>query len=330
MKKILIVDDNQPFVEFLDINLRKNGYAILKAYTGKETFEILTKERPDLILLDIILPDMNGINILRKIKSDKILSDIPVIFLSGVSQPSTKVEGLKIGADDYITKPFSMDELLARIELLLKRVGNILMPDISPTLGGDLSNVSLKDIIDIFLFERWTGKILLESDNNKGEMIFKDGNLISSKCEGVSGENAMDRMLKWHKGKFVIIKEEKSDKDLLVEELINDILKSIEGLLVVGVGGNLKKSITKKDSFSLPLGDMEKLINIIDDMVSTLGRYEYTKECIISTNIFTSFVKKMPNSNNFIWLLLDKNASIGEAFIYLKKIEASLFQILSD
>ncbi len=329
--KILIVDDNQPFVEFLSVNLKKNGYEVLKSYSGKQAFEILSSEKPDMILLDIILPDMNGINILRKIKADKILRDIPVILLSGVSQPATKVEGLKLGAEDYITKPFSMDELLARIELHIKRKQVPSLPDVPPTLGGDLSTVSLKDIIDIFLFERWTGKIILESDGSKGEMVFKDGNLISSKCDGVSGESAMDRMLKWHKGKFVIIKEEeKTDKDVLVEELINDIRQNIKGIMAAGVGGTVRKFISESEKITLPIQDMEKLLDLIDKLTRSLGKDEYVMESIISTNVFTSIVKRVPDTRNFLWIILHKGTSIGEAFIYLKRIETSLLQILSD
>ena len=117
MKKILIIDDEIHIVELLKFNLENNGYS----YDGFDGY-LKTKEfQPDLILLDWMLPNISGIDLLKKIRSDETLEQIPVIMLTAKNMEEDKLEGLEDGADDYITKPFSVKEVLARITSVLRR-----------------------------------------------------------------------------------------------------------------------------------------------------------------------------------------------------------------
>lgn len=111
-KKILIVDDNREVVSSLAKILEYEGYEIQKAYDGIEALEIITQQKMDLILLDIMMPRMNGISALMKIRT---VNKIPVIILSAKTEESDKVSGLTMGADDYVTKPFHTEELIARL-----------------------------------------------------------------------------------------------------------------------------------------------------------------------------------------------------------------------
>ena len=120
-KKILIIDDEIHIVELLKFNLENNGYKVDYSYDGFDGY-LKTKEfQPDLILLDWMLPNISGIDLLKKIRSDETLEQIPVIMLTAKNMEEDKLEGLEDGADDYITKPFSVKEVLARITSVLRR-----------------------------------------------------------------------------------------------------------------------------------------------------------------------------------------------------------------
>ena len=122
-KTILIVDDEQPIVDILVYNLQKEGYKTIEAGDGLTAVELATEKRPDLILLDIMLPGKNGFEILQSIKQEKLKT--PIIMLTAKSQMNDKLQGLENGADDYITKPFHTRELLARIKNILKRTNDV-------------------------------------------------------------------------------------------------------------------------------------------------------------------------------------------------------------
>lgn len=117
-QKILIVDDNREVVYSLAKLLEYEGYEILKAYDGIEALSVVSEQQVDLILLDIMMPRMNGISTLMKIRTTK---KIPIIILSAKTEESDKVSGLTMGADDYVTKPFHTEELMARIQAQLRR-----------------------------------------------------------------------------------------------------------------------------------------------------------------------------------------------------------------
>ena len=115
---ILVVDDEAPIVDILKFNLEKSGYRVLAAYDGEEGYRLSVSEKPDLILLDVMLPKMDGFEVCRKIR-DK--HSTPIIMLTARDEEVDKVLGLELGADDYITKPFSVRELLARVKANIRR-----------------------------------------------------------------------------------------------------------------------------------------------------------------------------------------------------------------
>lgn len=119
--KILVVDDENHILELVKFNLEKEGYQTVLAHDGLEAFESVKREKPDLIVLDVMLPKMDGFEVCRMIQKETELGDIPIIMLTARSEEIDKILGLEIGADDYITKPFSPRELLARVKARLRR-----------------------------------------------------------------------------------------------------------------------------------------------------------------------------------------------------------------
>lgn len=122
MKKILIVEDERDMVAGLTFNLEARDYAVIAAYDGETGYQKALKEQPDLVLLDLMLPILNGYEVCKRLKKE--IPDLPIIMLTAKSQEAEIVTGLELGADDYITKPFSVLELLARIKAVFRRVNS--------------------------------------------------------------------------------------------------------------------------------------------------------------------------------------------------------------
>ena len=153
-KKILVVDDEKPIVEILKLNLQKENYEVYEAYDGEEALLKVKSVQPDLILLDVMLPKIDGFTVCRKIRET---STVPILMLTAREEEVDKVLGLELGADDYITKPFSIRELMARIKANMRRV--------SPEVADAPTE---KDTLEI-------GNFLL--DFNRYE-LYKNGKLI--------------------------------------------------------------------------------------------------------------------------------------------------------
>ena len=118
-RTVLVIDDEQPIVEILKFNLTKEGYTVLEAYDGAAGLDLALTQNPDLILLDVMLPKMDGFEVCRKIREK---SSTPIIMLTAKEEEVDKVLGLELGADDYMTKPFSVRELTARVKANLRRM----------------------------------------------------------------------------------------------------------------------------------------------------------------------------------------------------------------
>ena len=138
--KILVVDDEEPIAKILDFNLRKEGYDVIVANDGEKAVELAFSEDPDLILLDLMLPKKDGMEVCREVRAQK---NIPIIMLTAKNSEIDKVLGLEFGADDYVTKPFSTRELMARVNVNLRRVAK----QTEVVEEKNTSEVVIKDIV---------------------------------------------------------------------------------------------------------------------------------------------------------------------------------------
>ncbi|MRI33224.1 phosphate regulon transcriptional regulatory protein PhoB [Endozoicomonas sp. OPT23] len=122
-KKILIVDDEAPIREMVTVALEMAGYDCMEAADAREAHSLIVDHKPDLILLDWMMPDISGIELARRLKRSELTSEIPIVMLTAKGEEDHKIQGLETGADDYITKPFSPRELAARLKAVLRRTG---------------------------------------------------------------------------------------------------------------------------------------------------------------------------------------------------------------
>lgn len=146
-EKILLIEDEKDILELIAFNLECSGYDVIKASNGEDGLKRALKEIPDLILLDLMLPGMDGFDVCRELKQDKSTRKIPVIMLTARGEDTDIVSGLELGAEDYITKPFSPKILIARIRTVLRRATDTSLEDQSVSVNGidmDISKHKVK------------------------------------------------------------------------------------------------------------------------------------------------------------------------------------------
>jgi len=161
-RKILIVDDEKNIVDILKFNLNKEGFDTIEAYDGRQALEMVERENPDLILLDIMLPEYDGFTVCKRIRQTM---NTPIIMLTAREEEVDKVLGLELGADDYITKPFSPRELMARVKANLRRMSE----DVQKTQGEILKCGDLT--IDINRYEIKRGDEIIELTLREFELV---------------------------------------------------------------------------------------------------------------------------------------------------------------
>ena len=129
--KILVIEDEEPISQLLAYNLSKEGFTVATSSDGDEAMIAVDESRPDLVLMDWMLPNVSGIELCRQLRSRSETRDIPVIMLTARGEEEDRVRGLDVGADDYVTKPFSMSELVARMRAVLRRTAPMLAGDVA-------------------------------------------------------------------------------------------------------------------------------------------------------------------------------------------------------
>ncbi len=165
--KILVVDDEPNIVELITFNLEKEGYQIVKAYDGKSGLTKAIDEKPNLIVLDVMLPEINGFEVCRLLQRDEKTQLIPIIMLTAKAEEIDKVLGLELGADDYMTKPFSPRELVARVKARLRR-----------TSQKSSENRAIQDVLAIGNLEINTEKFSVLLDGQKLDFTPKEFELL--------------------------------------------------------------------------------------------------------------------------------------------------------
>ena len=162
-KKVLIVDDEKNIIEILKFNLKKEGFDTIEAYDGEQAMEMALNEKPDLILLDVMLPKMDGFTVCRKLRQQ---ISTPILMLTAREEEVDKVLGLELGADDYITKPFSQRELMARVKANIRRTS---IEETEVSKGNFIRCRSL--VIDVDRYE-------VKRDSNVIELTLREFELV--------------------------------------------------------------------------------------------------------------------------------------------------------
>ncbi|HEU5393874.1 MAG TPA: response regulator [Candidatus Methylomirabilis sp.] len=204
-EKVLVVDDEPLIAQMLTDRLQELYVDVLRASNGVEALEMAWEHVPDLILLDVMMPKIDGFEVAKILKENPRTATIPIIFLTALSQVKDKVRGLQLGAEDYVTKPFHFDELLVRVKKVLRKSeaeksekggGG------SAGVKGKLRDMSLVNLIQFLELEKKTGILSILSEGRSGHLYFQDGKIVNALQGSLRGEGAVYRLLSWSDGDF--------------------------------------------------------------------------------------------------------------------------------
>jgi putative two-component system response regulator len=206
--RILLVDDEVDYLTLLKLKLVNEGFEVVVTDRSTEALAIMERDQPDLVIADVLMPEMDGIAMYRKMRELPGAGDTPLLFLSGKDETSMKVEALHLGAEDYLIKPVELKELAARVRNIIRRdkrrktgVGG------GPSHGvvGDLRNLGIPDIVQTLHLGLKTACVVLKAgQRDEGRIYFTNGRICHCETENIAGEDAFYRLLRLQEGTFVI------------------------------------------------------------------------------------------------------------------------------
>lgn len=210
--RILIVDDNPWVRRMVGTMLQRGGHTVETATSGEEGLEKASSFAPDLIMTDVLMQGMDGWTFVRTLRSHAETSMIPVIFLTALDSEEDRIRGFRLGADDYLAKPFRFEELNLRVERTLRSIARMRenVDDLRKTehgevsLRGDLGQLGVSSLLTILELERKSGVLVLVGDRT-GRLFIREGTVVAAFIEnepGASGADAVYSMLAWNAGSF--------------------------------------------------------------------------------------------------------------------------------
>ncbi|GEM_PF-1287853 len=273
-RKILVVDDDPHLLNLLEIRLLGEGFDVTVAPSATEALQKAISNPPNIVIADIMMPGMDGYALCEQIRKNDALQNIPFVFLSALADTQDKVKGLRLGADDYLTKPFEFHELLARIEILLDRYTRYQETfqkddegdDIATT--GNIEDLGVIDLLQMLSFGQKTGEVYLESDGEEGFLYLMAGKLIAASYLNKQGTAALPELLSWSRGRF---KVKLTDSLSVIPTIENQTDEAIfEALRELDETERIKKELNPKaiPAFSSQIGTenpvQEALLSLVD------------------------------------------------------------------
>src|SRR4051794_7191395 len=268
---LLLVDSDAKSLRVMEVSLKKAGFQVTTAIHGKDALEKVQISPPDLVLSDTRMPEMDGFELCRVLKSDERFRHIPYVFLTNQKSVEFKVKGLELGGDDYLTKPIYIKEIVTRVKMILQKVEKerIEKRETKAGFAGSLADMGVVDLVQTFEIGRKTGTIKLEGERT-GVICFREGKVIDSELGRLKGENAFYRMLNTFEGKFEV--------GFLPVERPERIEMSTQGLLMEGMrrldewGRMLEQLPPLETQFELDYGQLADRLSEIPDEVNGLLR----------------------------------------------------------
>jgi CheY-like chemotaxis protein len=203
-QRILIADDDPKLLALVKLTLQKEGFATIEALDGEVALAQIKSEKPDLIIADITMPKIDGFELCTLVREDPELANTPFIFLTAKGELSDRVKGLNLGADDYISKPFHISEVVARIKVVLQRSAAFarVADDTESDLRGNLEQMGMAEIVQTLGMSHKTGGLKIIHQSRVGKIYFKHGDIIKASLEKYTDEEAVYRILTWNEGYF--------------------------------------------------------------------------------------------------------------------------------
>jgi len=208
--QILMVDDEVDYLTLLKLKLVNEGFGVIVTDNGADALALMEKDRPDLVIADVLMPEMDGIAMYRRMREIPGVGDTPLLFLSGKDDTNLKVEALHLGAEDYLVKPVDLKELAARIRNIIRRETtrrkSAAGAGTSQGVMGDLRNLGIPEIVQTLHLGLKTACVALKTgERDQGRIYFTNGRLSHCETGSLAGEEAFYRLLRLQEGSFVIM-----------------------------------------------------------------------------------------------------------------------------
>lgn len=230
-KHLLLVDPDAKGLRVMEVSLKKSGFSVTTASNGKDALDKIQISPPELIISDTKMPEMDGFELLQKLKESPRTAVIPFIFLTSQKDIEFKIKGLELGVEDYLTKPIYIKEIVTRIKIMLeKRTKETLEKrDQKSAFAGQLSDMGIVDLLQTVEIGRKTGAIRVHESNGNGEatIYFRNGKVIDAELSTLRGEKAVYRLLVWNDGTF--------EMEFMAIDRPEAIEMSTQGLLMEGM-----------------------------------------------------------------------------------------------
>lgn len=233
---VLVVDDNRLVRELVRDTFLEAGFTVITAAHGREALDRVAEERPDLIITDVVMPEMDGWALCEALKSDPHTRDVPLVFLAGQREIPHRLRGLRMGAYDYLTKPFSTEELLLRVRLILERTraGSAAGEAPRSYLSGHTSHLPVADLVQLLAMNGKTGCLRLRAAGEAGRLHFRGGRIVGAFTPRSRGRKALFRLLSWGEADFhfdpVDDPSVTEDLEANTQRLLMDALVSLDDL----------------------------------------------------------------------------------------------------
>jgi CheY-like chemotaxis protein len=203
LRTVLVVDDNSVFRTFLRDVLSRRGFTVYEASDGAEGLRTALERRPWLILTDVSMAGVDGIEFCRRVRSHSLIRHTPLIFLSGWDDYKDRYRGLEAGADEYLSKDTPVRELMIRIQLVLKRYSDIGRRGFKgPGMEGRVEIIGVPGLLQMCALGRLTGVLSVGSAGRPAVVRFRDGEIVSAAAGGPTGADAVYELLAWSEGNF--------------------------------------------------------------------------------------------------------------------------------
>lgn len=275
-QNLLLVDADLRSLRVLEVSLRKAGYSVATSGDARGALELMELSKPDLILSDTRLPQMDGFAFIEEIRKSPELSDVPLIFLSSDTSVESKVKGLELGVEDYLTKPIYIKEILARVNVVLqrkRREGIELRQTSKQKFTGALSDIGVVDLLQTIDNSKKSGVLHLTSAAIRGAIYFRNGNPVDAELGSLHGARAIYRALVWTEGTFEI-----DFRDVRREDVIQTSTQGVlmEGMRRLDEWGRLLEQLPDLDSV-FEVNDeqlLERLAEIPDEINRILRHFD--------------------------------------------------------
>src|SRR3990172_1930894 len=214
--KVLVIDPDPKNLQILKESLESSNFEVITTGNGKEAWDILQVNKPDIIISEVDIPKMSGFQLLENLQKDPLCASIPLVFLTNRRNLEDRIKSLRTGVKDYMIKPLHVKEVIARVQMILRRIDRLKTEESDTTrkIVGRLEEQSVELLLEDYGIEKRSGVLsLYDPFNRSGEIYFRDGSVVNARIGNFRAEKAVYQMLPWNKGHFVMTFKEVNIKN---------------------------------------------------------------------------------------------------------------------